>query len=258
MRAFATVLLLFMLLPAPASAYPMSAWGKDSLKKDFARMRYTTADRVLELRAFDLSRARGVKGFTLGRGRVKGAKWIQGGLVIYFRSGKGYRMWGQGMGLARKVRPVALVDLARKQTVVSTGHHFWGSRTIKEPPGKVRWPVLIVQAESLSGDRLEHETFIISLKTPTKPRLLLRLRTLSRRQGEPKGKGRKFARFAGTRVDGLRFIKRKGAPQLQITEQRISTRYNRCKEPKPTPTLYLLKEGRFVRQPSKPGSSGCY
>ena len=37
-------------------------------------MRYTTVKRVVELRAFDLKRAPGVKGFTLARARAKEPK----------------------------------------------------------------------------------------------------------------------------------------------------------------------------------------
>ncbi len=262
MRALATALLL---LPLPAGAVPMSAWSKASLREDFARMRYTTAQRVLELRAFDLSRAPGVKGFTLGRSRVKEGKWIQGGLVIYYKSGKGLHMWGRSLGPASKVRHVALVDLARKETLVPTNRHSWGASTVKQPASKARWPVLIVQAENLTTGRQRHETYLVSLKEPAKPRLLLRLTTLSRRRGEPRRsvgrKGRRsvrLPRYAGTRVGALRFTRRKGAaPELQITEKLISTQYNRCKEPKPKPTRYLLQEGRFVRQPGKPTVGGC-
>lgn len=255
----AVVLVCLMLaLAPPAAGYPMSAWNKKSLTSDFARMRYTTADRVVELRAFDLKLAPGVKGFTLGRSRVKDGTWVHGGVVIYYNSGKGYRMWAQGMGGARKVRPLALVDLVAAETVVPTNAHFWGTRSVKEPTRRARWPVLIVQSESLHGSRLKHETFLISLKEPKKPRLLFRLVTLSRRQGTPRAKGGRYPRFAGTRVGALRFVKKKNtAPALLITETRISTRFNRCKAPKPVPTRYLLQKGRFVKQPKKQRPGGC-
>ena len=59
-------------------------------------------------------------------------------------------MWAHGMGLGRKVRPVALVDLHAPRTVVATDQHFWGARSIKEQPRRARWPVLIGVATAVT------------------------------------------------------------------------------------------------------------
>jgi hypothetical protein len=246
----------------PAAEVPLTAWRLSSLKQHFADTRHTTVRHVEELGIYDLKQARGVLGFTLGRFRSKNGRWSRGGMVVYRPCGKKVCFSSMALETASKVRAVRLVDLSAKEDRIAFGTGSWfppRRGRVKEPPKRARWPVLVVQTEHLSDDqRLKRQLYLVSLKDPDQPAVLVSLTTLSTRKGEIGRTRRGFRRFNGTKVTGLRLVRERGKPlRMEVTEERISTRFNRCKKPKPVPVVYEMKEGRFVQQPREHWSGAC-
>ncbi len=251
---------------APAEATPLTAWNRSSLKQQFANLHHTTLKQVEELHVYDLKRVRGVVGFTLGRHRSKNGKYSYGGVAIYTTCGKKICISSMALHTASKVRGLSLLDLSAKQTRIAPGRGSWFvSRRgrMEEPPRRARRPVLAVQSEVVHDGHQKQTVYLISLENPERPRELVRLTTLSTQKGAvPEKRHPKMRRgprrFNGTRVTDLRFVKERGKPpRLEVMEKRISTRFNRCKEPKPVPIIYKFKEGRFVQQPRKDRPGGC-
>lgn len=255
------LLVALTLASVSAEAYPLRVWSKTRLQHDFAARHFTTIDRVLEVRAVDLKRVPGVLGFTLGRHKSKDGKWTYAGVVVYAKCGKkkvcisGVRLNG-----ADKVRGLALVDLSAKETRVSLGGGFSLGRQVKEPSRAARRPLLLVEIERTHGKHQTREVTMISLKEIKNAKRLLRVTTLSTTKGEAPTRGRRGrrSRFNGRRVTALRFLRAPGKqPQLEVFEKRISTRFNRCLQPKAEPIRYHLEGSRFVMQPRKGGLPGC-
>jgi len=245
----------------PARAYPLSARSKEGLKRDFARMRFSTAKDVVELQVYNLKQARGVVGFTLGRHRSKDGKQTFGGVVIYHRCGEGLCMSSVTLNSANRVRAVRLLDLETQETAINISGGPWfapHSGELTEPPRRARWPVLVVQIEREYEGHKTQQVSLIGLRKPKSPRLLTRITTLSTYK-EKAGRGpRRRSLYNGTRRFGLRAVHAPGKPpRLLAKEKRISSRFNRCREPEPEQVAYELKEGRFVELPRKAPPPGC-
>lgn len=258
-----SVLLLSLALGAQlASASPLSSWSKKRLAQGFALGRHTSADRVLDVRGYDLKSVRDVAGFILGRHRSGHGKWTTAGVVFYVRCGQRFCLPSLSLGAADTLRGRQLVDLAAKETRIP--HHV-GYRVL-EPTRRARRPLLLIQTERRDGSHLTRAVVMISLEDSKHPKKLLGLTTSSERLGESRptrGRGRgigrgRLPRFKGRSVTSMRFLQQPGKPiTLEVMERRISTRFNRCREPEPRPTRYLLKGERFVMQFEKGGLPGC-
>ncbi|MCK5796878.1 MAG: hypothetical protein KAI47_06840, partial [Deltaproteobacteria bacterium] len=248
-----------------AGAYPLTAWSKTSLKKDFAKTHSTTVKQIEKLKIYNLKSAKGVRGFTLGRYRSKSGKWSYAGITVYHACGAKLCLASLSLGGAQRVRAVRLLDLTARQTVIRVARGPWFASHrghVTEPLRPPRWPVLVLQTERIYGHHKSQEVHFISLKSPGHPLKLAAITTLST-HATPIGKGRtsprrRQPRYTGTRVTLLRAIKTPGKPpRLLVKEKMISSRFNRCKEPKAVPTTYDLKKGRFVRQFRGLRRGGC-
>jgi hypothetical protein len=246
---------------------PLTRWNKNSLKQDFAKTHYTTVKQVEELQVYILKQARGVEGFTLGRFRTKDGKYSRGGVTIYYTCGKELCL-SRASFSADKMQVVRLLDLSDKETSISVSGGAWfalRSGEVKEPPRRARWPVLVVKTEQTYDRTMRQKIHLISLKRPARPAVMARITTLSTQKGGPssssrgsrRGPRRGPPRFNGTRVTSLRAVKAPGKPpRLVVTKQRISTRFNRCKQRKPKPVYWDLKDGGFGEPLGKLGGLG--
>jgi len=242
----------------PAGAYSLRSRSKRSLEREYARSLSTIPAQVQELKAYDLSRAGGVVGFTLGRHRSKDGRRSHSGAVIYFRCGEKLCLAAVRLLTAEKIRSLQLLDLAARATTLRL-QGPWVGGTVTEPSHTARWPVLVVEAEHTKDQHRSKQLSLISLRTPRKPYSLVSFTTLDTRVGAAPDRRRgRHPRFNGRRVTSARVTAEPGRPpQLIVMEKRISTRFNRCRAPEPEPTIYELENKRFVLKSEPRGLGGC-
>jgi hypothetical protein len=243
-----------MLFPAVAQGYSVRWRPKSELKADMAKLLRLPVGNVLTAQGYDLKGVRGCFGISLGTYRAKSSNWVRGVMVVYFKSRRGMRMTLRHLGAAKWVRPIKVVDLLGSRTRLTPRGHL--SYTVQGPAGRIRWPaVLVVSEGNIGSDRVQW-TYIYSLSTPGQPVQMLRLTTLTRRAAKRSCPRCPMPRYVGRRVEGMTFRRVKGSTELTVSERLISSRYDRCRRPSPTRTVYRAVKGRF-RQIKRIHGKGC-
>lgn len=251
-----TVALLWF--PAPARAGVGQA-SQAHLKADLATLLKRPASAVVAMHGFDLKGVRGVNGAAVGIYRSKNGKHTHAALVVYFKQRRKSMMTIVWLHGAKSVAPVALVDLAARRTKPRLSGYHGRYRSVRSLGKRGQWlkrPALLLETRSTYGGSAHRKLLVISLKPAQRPHRLGEVETRSVRiKLRRMGKGRvPYPRFKGTRVESIVFRRKGRDIEMVVTKRLVSTRYNRCRRPKPRREVFRLKKGRFQRLPT-PSSS---
>jgi len=232
-----------------------------TLRADLAKVVGCPKGQVLSVRGFDVRGVRGVRGFSVGIYRKGGRAYRYAVVVIYFKQGGRSlitRVWLPG---ADSIAPTALVDLAARTSHPRlTGWHgaYGGRRSFGQRGHRLHSPALLVETRRSSGGHRERVLHVVSLKPAGTPAIMARVQTLSQYTDLASSRGRSHGRrraplprFSGDQATSITFNRNGRVVEMIVTKRRTSTRYNRCRRPKPYRIRFRLDHRSFRRLPNQ-------
>ena len=248
-----------VLWSATAWAIHPASLPAHTLRTHLAQALGVPVDRVSDVRAYDVARGT-IGGFVLGRHRDPGSAWAFPAVALYAPCRRGFCVWTARLGAAaRRLAPVAVVDLDAPRTELGGLHERWRARDVPVPTGRLRRPalVLVVERDGPRGDTTV-DLVVVAIGTPKKPRVLGAI-PLVRRSPEPRsGPPMPSTAIVGYRVDRVAFTHAQGQRAVVAATTPLLPHTSGCPAPRPRDRTYPLTGDRY-REPAEPlrRSGGC-
>ncbi|MCA9672630.1 MAG: hypothetical protein KC503_43850 [Myxococcales bacterium] len=249
------VLAAIAIKPAPAQGF-VRYRSKAQLEADLRRVAHPAVARVVSVTAGDVRGAKGLYGFALFSYEARApTRQLICGVLLYFGATGGLRITWRHLGSTERLAALALVDLARKRSVVPLR---WGRQrsalSLGTRRARVRRPLLLIEATRSSVPSESRRLVVLDVTPSTLRRggvkQLLQLTSLESHRasrGSP-------ARFRGIAVTRLTFERARGTHRLRVRQTPISTRNNPCRAPEPDVLTYTLTGGRYKKTAIKRGN----